>query len=80
MCTIYNTHIHIHTMIAPHHSETEKNSVNSKSTEYNGCINMVDKEYKNIIWTLLGGGKWRVKITRLYDSSFKMQSFTRIQN
>lgn len=62
ICVQYITHtIHTHTFIAPHHSYTEENCGNSKSTKYNGCVNLIDKEYKKIIWTLWGGGKMESK-------------------
>lgn len=76
MCT-YNTHTHAcacaHTFIAPQYSYTEENSGDSKSTDYNDYVSRVDKEHTERSFGHCGEqGRWRVKLTRLYESPFKM--------
>lgn len=52
---IYTTHTH--TFTTPCQSYTKEKRGNSKSTEYNGCVSLVDKEYRKIIQMLWEEGK-----------------------
>lgn len=47
ICVQYITHtIHTRTFIAPHHLYTRKTVAIQSPQKYNGCVNLVDKEYK----------------------------------